>query len=40
MAYQLWKALSAMEPKSEGEGGYEAMLQPFDMMISLQSQNC
>lgn len=33
------KALNTMEPKSEGEVGFEAMLQPFDMMIDLQSQN-
>jgi DTW domain-containing protein YfiP len=33
------KALNAMEPKSEGEGGFEAMLQPFEMMINLQRKN-
>jgi DTW domain-containing protein YfiP len=33
------KALSTMEPKREGEGGFEAMLQPFEMMIDLQSKN-
>ncbi|MFT5974989.1 MAG: DTW domain-containing protein YfiP [Gammaproteobacteria bacterium] len=33
------KALNTMEPKGEGEGGFEAMLQPFEMMISLQNQN-
>ena len=33
------KALNTIEPKSEDEGGFEAMLQPFEMMISLQRQN-
>jgi DTW domain-containing protein YfiP len=34
------KALAIMEPKSEGESNFEAMLQPFEMMIALQSQSC
>lgn len=33
------KALNTLEPKAEGEGGFEAMLQPFEKMISLQRQN-
>jgi DTW domain-containing protein len=32
------KALNTIEPKREGE--FEAMLQPFEMMIALQHQNC
>ena len=28
-----------MEPKSGGEGGFEVMLQPFEMMIAFQRQN-
>lgn len=33
------KALNTIEPRREGEGEFEAMLQPFEMMIALQHQN-
>ena len=33
------KALNIIEPKAEGESGFEAMLQPFERMIGLQHQN-
>jgi DTW domain-containing protein YfiP len=33
------KALNITEPRGGGEGGFEAMLQPFEMMINLQRKN-
>jgi DTW domain-containing protein YfiP len=33
------KALNSLEPKGEDARGFEAMLQPFEMMIALQRQN-